>query len=230
MTAPASSAVVARRHEPALSLDYFPTPPWATRAFIEHVFTRQLGAADGDHVWEPACGEGHMAAVLAERFKVTCSDIFPYGFGQEWDFLDGWPTAWPMVKPKTQPPRWIVTNPPFNAAEAFARQGLAIASEGVCLLVRTQWLEGAARHKLFDRHPPACVAIYCERVPMHRGRWEPAGTTASSYAWVCWWTRRTTTFTHLTWIPPGQRKRLTRPDDARRFGAKGDAPLLDGGA
>ena len=32
-----SHAVVARRHEPLTSLDDFPTPPWATRALMEHV-------------------------------------------------------------------------------------------------------------------------------------------------------------------------------------------------
>lgn len=32
-----STAVMARRVEPADSLDFFPTPPWATRAFCEHV-------------------------------------------------------------------------------------------------------------------------------------------------------------------------------------------------
>lgn len=214
-----STAVAARRSEPPDSLDYFPTPPWATRAFVQHVMIPELGAKPGDSVWEPACGEGHMAAVLAETFKATfASDVFDYGYGYVRDFLDR--------EPGEVAPDWIVTNPPFIAGEAFTLQALAIAREGVALLVRLQWLEGEARSRLFSSHPPALVAVSAERIPMHRGRWEPAGSTATSYAWVCWFARRTNDRTRLIWIPPGQRKALTRPDDAARFGAKADAPLL----
>jgi hypothetical protein len=31
------TAVMAQRREPPDSLDYFPTPPWATRALFRHV-------------------------------------------------------------------------------------------------------------------------------------------------------------------------------------------------
>ena len=79
-----SSAVMAQRVEPPDSLDYFPTPPWATRALIEHVIVPDLCPA-GDvytaSVWEPACGEGHMARPLAEYFTPsthpTCTTIRP---------------------------------------------------------------------------------------------------------------------------------------------------------
>jgi hypothetical protein len=32
-----AGAVMAQRREPPDALDYFPTPPWATRALFEHV-------------------------------------------------------------------------------------------------------------------------------------------------------------------------------------------------
>jgi hypothetical protein len=39
-------------------------------------------------VWEPACGEGHMAKVLKEYFgRLDASDIYPYGYGEVLDFL-----------------------------------------------------------------------------------------------------------------------------------------------
>ena len=47
-----SPAVMAQRAEPHDSLDDFPTPPWAVRAMLEHVF----GDYGADHLtcWEPA--------------------------------------------------------------------------------------------------------------------------------------------------------------------------------
>jgi len=73
-----SHAVMAQRVEQADSLDDFPTPPWATRAFISHYFDDDLGETS---VWEPACGRGHMAQVLSEFFStVRGSDVFDYGY------------------------------------------------------------------------------------------------------------------------------------------------------
>src|SRR2546427_13218597 len=77
------TAVMAQRREPPDALDYFPTPPWATRALFSHVLPA-LGVETIASVWEPACGEGHMAEVVAEvaRGQVIASDVFDYGYGQ----------------------------------------------------------------------------------------------------------------------------------------------------
>jgi protein-L-isoaspartate O-methyltransferase len=76
------TAVMAQRREPPDALDYFPTPLWSTRALFRHVLPALDVGAVGS-VWEPACGEGHMAAVMAEfaREPVIASDIFNYGYG-----------------------------------------------------------------------------------------------------------------------------------------------------
>ena len=53
-----SHAVIARRVEPADSPDDFPTPPWATRALLQHVLSSaELGSLT---CLEPACGAGHI--------------------------------------------------------------------------------------------------------------------------------------------------------------------------
>jgi hypothetical protein len=218
---PFSPAVMAQRSEPVDSLDFFPTPPWATRAFVQHVALPVLGVHnDQDElVWECACGEGHMAEPLKETFTFTmATDIFDYGYGKVEDFM-----AADEGRPHTD---WTFTNPPFNAAVAFARKALRISVRGVALLVRTQWLHTIERYELFRDHPPFVIAYYVERVPMHRGRWEPEGSTATDYCWVCW--KRGAEPRAPLWIPPGQRQALTRPDDAMRFGAATPAPLLDG--
>jgi hypothetical protein len=218
----AAAGVMQSRHEPPDSLDYFPTPPWATRAFIEEVMFPHLGANRTDTVWEPCCGEGHMAEPLREVFpRVRASDVFSYGYGDVIDFLD---PALPRRPVPFVDATWIITNPPFNRAVDVVQTALARAS-GVCVLVRTQWLHCEERYGLFCKRPPSLIAYSVERIPMHRGRWEPRGSTATDYAWVCW--TSTPVSRPLVWIPPGQRKLRTHPDDVRRFAKIADAPLLD---
>jgi hypothetical protein len=124
---------MAQRREPRDALDYFATPPWATRPLFVHVLP-QLGVQRLGQVWEPACGEGHMAAALAEFAEaVSASDVFSYGYGTTpIDFLSDGP-PWGR-------PRWIITNPPFVAACEFTLRALDLTEEGVAMLVRTQWI------------------------------------------------------------------------------------------
>lgn len=203
-------------------LDYFPTPPWAARAGAELI--RSLDP-DARTVWEPACGEGHMAAPLAESFDVFASDIHPFGFGDVANFLDDREFAPPSHADAAD---WIVTNPPFNAAARFLAVGLRTARRGVALLLRLSFLEGAARYPLFYGAAPLSVcAVFAERVPMTLGRWDPKAASATAYAWFLWRKGETGASPRLAGIPPGTRQRLTRPNDAGRFGWRSDASLLD---
>ena len=227
-----STAVMARRGEPAHSLDYFPTPPWATRALCEHVLpvAWPWGGVFAGGCLDPACGEGHMAVALGEYFeRVEASDVFPYGFGAVRDFLA--PDTLDLQRaPPAERIGWVVTNPPFNKAEAFIARALAIATRGVAMLLRVQFLEAEGRWKrLFSVRPPQVVAQFVERVPMHRGRWDPSGSTATAYCWLVWLTGPLAPRlgTQLIWIPPS-RAALTRRDDALRFNAAAAVPLLEG--
>lgn len=214
------SAVMANRVEPPDSLDLFPTPPWATRALCECVLTR-ADWGDGRSVWEPAAGDGHMSEVLAEYFRlVRASDVHDYGHGHEVGSFTG---SGPDVIDCDgfNPPDWVITNPPFNLGIEFAQRAIEEARCGVALLLRSVWMESKERYdKLFAHVPPTHIAVFCERVPMTKGRWDPDASTATSYAWFVW--RKPTELynreTKLVWIPPGQRKALERPDDRRRFG------------
>jgi hypothetical protein len=226
-----STAVMARRVEPADSLDFFPTPPWATRAFCEHVLPKfEPATAPGLQpgglltAWDPACGEGHMALALEPYFyAVYASDIFDYGFGSVADFLH--PDA---VSPFTVD--WIFMNPPFNQAAEFVKRALTIARRGVAMLVRMQFLEGEDRFaEIFTPHRPAGIFQFAERVPMHRGRWVVNGKSATAYTWVVWtvpkaqrldWPTPATTF---DWIPKSRRA-LSRHDDWLTFSGCMDVP------
>lgn len=218
-------ALMASRQEPPDSLDYFPTPPWATRALCDLILPRFADLA-ASTVWEPACGEGHMAEALAEYFAaVIATDVHDYGYGGTADFLGDDRCA----------ADWIITNPPFNdRAESFVLRALDLARVGVAMFLRLQWLESVGRYeRIFAPHPPALIAPFAERVPLHRGRFAPDGATATAYLWIVWRQGHQGP-TEFCWIPPGQRARLTRPDDAVRFTAhpvmRRPRPAADGEA
>lgn len=195
-------------------LDFFPTPPWATRAGAELIKRQD---PDAELVWEPACGEGHMAEPLREYFEVIASDVHPYGYGHQVDFLsaDGHVDC-----------DWIVTNPPFKVAADFLRHGLRRARRGVALLLRLPFLEGAERyHLLHGEQPLTFCAPFSERVPMALGRWDPELSSATAYAWFVW--DKQSQPMPIQPIGPGTRARLWRPDDAARFGMKTAMPLFD---
>ena len=208
-------SVMGSRVEAADSLDYFPTPPWATRALCQHVLPMVgLAGRRFGSVWEPACGEGHIAEVLTEYAdRCIATDIHDYGYGTTLDFLGDLPADITAD--------WIVTNPPFKKdAEAFVLRALDRAREGVAMFLRLQWLESNGRYeRIFQPYPPALIAQFAERVPLCKGRWDPEGDTATAYLWIVWRKNQKAkrTRTEFTWIPPGQREALTHADDATRF-------------
>lgn len=203
-------------------LDYFPTPPWAARAGAELLRTLDPQAK---RVWEPACGEGHMAEPSREYFDVWPSDIHPFGFGDVVDWLDESDFMDAVVRDVAAD--WILTNPPFPLATEFVRRGLQRARRGVALLLRLQFLEGSGRYSLlYGAQPLTRLAVFAERVSMTLGQWDPESSLATGYAWF-FWMKGAAPMPPLG-IPPGTRDRLWRPDDAARFGCKRDAPLLEG--
>ena len=202
---------MAQRAEPRDSLDFFITPTWATRALCEFL---QIGDdLARQRVWEPACGQGHMARPLAEYFELTyASDVHPYGAGAVRDFL------FPGDEPAFD---WIITNPPFRLAAQFAATMIERATVGAAILVRTAFLEGIDRYcSLFSRYKPAAILQFTERVPMHRGRLLENGSTATSYCWIVWKCRPLRPcgvgVPAFVWIPPCRRK-LERPGDYAEF-------------
>lgn len=206
-----SSAVMQQRKSPRISLDDFPTPPWATRALFEHVLRPEgmMPSVRADACWEPACNRGHMTRVLDEYFPMVYgTDIFRYVdnilFGV-CDFL--------RDESIYEDVPWIITNPPFAQAEAFINRSLMIATTGVCMLVRTSFLEGVGRYRnIFSKCPPHVIAQFSERVPMVKGRYDPKASTATSYCWLVWFPGREYRGTTLRWIQPC-RKELERPED-----------------
>lgn len=227
MTQNRSSAVMAQRHEPHDSLDFFPTPPWATRALMEHVLTGHGWGAHsfaGMSAWDPCCGAGHMVRPLKEYFpRVHASDIHDYGKGERLhDFLLPGNPAFSAD--------FLIFNPPFRLALPFILKAREIARQAVCVLVRTSFAEGQERYRdLFKRHVPMIEAQFVERVVMVKGRcvdpalkywneekqaWQ-AIRSATAYSWLVFPGRdhqRVLRCCQKIWIPPC-RKKLERPGD-----------------
>lgn len=252
-------------------LEYFPTPPWAARAGAELIARLDphpgwggasglprpafLKAGAGWWCWEPACGEGHMAAGLAEGFAaVNATDIRDYtadaaaGLGscaragllqnRALDFLS--PSGEAVASAD-----WIVCNPPFPLVAKFVETSLRRARRGVAILARAALLESAGRYPLFfgatrpmgePRPRLAVYAPFIERVAMTLGGWDPKASTATAYAWFVWMhdevrqaspIGRQSQYPVVVPIPPGSRERLTRPTDARDWGRRGDAGLFE---
>lgn len=199
-----SHAVMAQRTEPADSPDDFPTPPWATRALLEHIVPSAENLALQSCL-EPACGAGHMAKVLKEYFgDVSYSDAYDYGYGPVRDYL-----TFPY---ETNAVDWVITNPPFRLAEEFVLRSLSVARRGVAMLARTVFLESSGRYRrLFENNPPSIFAQFVERVPMIKGRLDRKATTATGYAWLLW-EKSGADYPRLVWVPPC-RKQLERASD-----------------
>jgi hypothetical protein len=167
--------------------DFFPTPPWATYALIENE------PFEGG-IWEPACGDGAMARVLALRGNpVTATDLYDRGFGQSGiDFLQG-----------TRMADNIVTNPPYNAAEGFVRVGMKCARRKFALLLRLAFLEGANRATtIFTTCPPSRVWVFSERITFYPAGAVQKGTGTTAYAWFVW-DMDALSGTELKWFKPG---------------------------
>ena len=192
-------------------LDFYPTPPWAGRA-VGH-FLRDLDP-QARTVWEPACGEGHLAHGLADAFDtVFSSDVHDHGAGQVIDFLD------PFAA-KVGPFDWVVTNPPFNAAASFARLGWNRARRGVALLCRSAFEESIGRHDLFHGRAPATMkVVFTDRASMHLGAYKPKKGSAALYSLFIWCKPPLAAQFPAAplWraFPPGTRARFERADDAR---------------
>ena len=237
-----SSAVMAKRHEAADSLDFFPTPAWATRALCEWLLMQLTPRAylrwplHLSTAWEPACGQGDMARPLTEYFtSVFASDVPDWGapsHDPDWrpdeigDFTLG--AAGPG-----DPPDWIITNPPFNLAEAFVLHALKRATRGVANLIRTQFLEGTGRAaRLFGPHRPAAILQFAERLNIVKDRLDPRASRPTAYCWIVWDTSgRVPDGTRFDWIAPC-RAEFDRPGDwpAAPVSDMADAPLFAEGA
>jgi hypothetical protein len=209
------------------ALNYFPTPPWATRALCEFL-EAERGSLKGLICWEPACGEGHMVRPLQEYFaEVVATDVHRYG--DHHDLFDFTLSKLERCSQSREQPDFVITNPPFTLAFDFIEAAAVTARVGFAMLVRSAFLEGGDRHqRLWSRFPPDYVLQFSERVVMLENRLIRAGDvdpfnaidpdkrarSATSYCWLVW-IKGSLGDTRLRWIGPsraGLERRGDYPD------------------
>ena len=157
--------------------DYYATDPIALELLLER-------EEFSHHVWECACGEGHLSRVLeAHGYDVFSTDIIDRGFGNEClDFMqyegvfDG----------------DIVTNPPYKYAKEFAEHAIECVRDGnrVAMFLKIQFLEGKSRRQLFDRYPPKLIYVASGRINCCKNgdfsKRQRDNNSAQAYAWFIW--------------------------------------------
>lgn len=131
-------------------LEFYPTPPEATRALLS------IESFDAP-IWEPACGDGAISRELtAAGYDVISTDLVDRGFGEgEHDFL----------KSDKALAKHIITNPPYGThglGDAFVRRALIHARKTggtVAMLLNLRSLANPGRNKKFVKTPPSAIYI-----------------------------------------------------------------------
>lgn len=161
-----------RRSMEAEQNDYYATSPKAVELLLEQEeFSK--------NIWEPACGEGHMAKVLESKgHKVFSSDLIDRGYGEGGrDFL-----AETRIFQGD-----IITNPPYIYAKEFVEKALEMVPPGnkVAMFLKLTFLEGQNRRSLFREKPPQTVYVSSARLQCGKNG-NFTGKSAVAYAWFVW--------------------------------------------
>lgn len=172
--AQAVHAINLRNHD-AQEHDYYATDPRAVELLLEN-------ETFNSRIWEPACGEGHIAKVLtAHGYDVFASDLVWRGYGTPYfDFLKG-------VHMAEDDEFDIITNPPYKFAREFVEKALEVVADGqkVAMFLKLTFLEGQARRELFRRCPPQTVYVSSARLECGKNG-HFTGSSAVAYCWIVW--------------------------------------------
>jgi hypothetical protein len=151
--------------------DAYYTPEWVTRALIPYIPSRIKS------VWEPAGGQGAIAAaLLANGYDVELTDL---SRGQ--DFFE-----------QRHDVESVITNPPFKLANEFIARSLLMTQKKqgfVAMLLATDFDHAKGRRHLFGGCPQFAKKIVLTK----RIVWfEPViASPSSNHAWFCFdWRHR----------------------------------------
>lgn len=180
--------------------DYYVEPAWSVRGLLDvQVFS--------GFTLDPACGSGTIPKVFQEAgLQCDGGDLHDRAEGTYGiqDFL-AWDASGFHVDN-------IVTNPPFDLAEAFIRKALTVAKHKVAIIQRLSFMEGRKRRWIFEETPICAIHPFASRVSMPPGgKGIVAKGGAIAFAWFV--------FDH-SWLigaPPIVRRIEKGPDDYAPF-------------
>ena len=175
-------------HPNRAELDFYPTPFEATWALLS--VERFQGP-----IWEPACGDGAIATVLAAAgYEVVATDLVDRGYGEG---------GINFLSETTNRACTILTNPTYaqGLPSAFIRHAIALAHPlggSVAMLLDLAGLAHPSRTPLWLTHPPTAVHILDELICQPHGR--PVITQAQVRFCWCVWHPNQTAKTTLGWL------------------------------
>lgn len=167
--------------------DFYPTPEWATRAFLKAPHNIPFL---GGWVWEPCAGDGAIIRAAKKHYpesKWIASDIRedfrPYLKNTADQVMMG-----DFLKFRANHVEVIMTNPPFCLAEPMIENALANA-QYVVMLLRLNFLGAQKRAGFFRDHAPD-VYVLPRRPSFGKNKDGRKGNDATEYAWFVWGPQR----------------------------------------
>jgi len=143
-------------------LDFYPTPPEATIALMNFLNLKPCT------IWEPACGEMHMANVIKDYgHNVISTDILTGD-----DYLN-----------TQKQVDCIITNPPFCLADQFILKAINEANL-VAMLLKSQYWHAKKRFNLYNDNLPAYILPLTWR-PDFMFK-EKGGSPTMEVCWTVW--------------------------------------------
>ncbi len=136
-------------------LDQYFTPEFATKVLLHynpHIGGQILECCSGDDAITKVLFR-HCAAT-GLPYEIRTNDIDPgMPSSEHWDAADGSKQNWGR-------PNWIVSNPPFNGAEAIVPAAFSSASDGIAMLLRISFLEPCkGRSRFMAEFPPTQLVV-----------------------------------------------------------------------
>ena len=153
--------------------DHYVEPPWVSARLFE--VERFPGT-----VLDPACGWGRiLESAKAAGYATFGSDLIDRGYGCMADFLlDPLPLS---------PPFSIVTNPPFDRMEEFAKRALASQAQKVAVVCPVRRLPAA---RWLQQTPLRTIYFLTPRPSMPPGHHIVSGGKVGGgtvdFAWLIW--------------------------------------------
>lgn len=151
--------------------DFYATDPIAAEKLLE---LEQFAP----HIWEPACGQGHLAEVFKRHgYDVLATDLINRGYGVGGvDFF----------KCDTQFDGDIITNPPHKYAKEFVEHALELIPphHKVAMFLKLTFLEGKGRQELFQRKELKTLYVSSARLACAKNaEFDKYSGTAVAYGW-----------------------------------------------
>lgn len=186
-------------------LDYYPTPSWAVRRFLE------AAPMPAGRWVEPCAGDGAIIRAVSRadvewtaiEIRRECRESLDAS-GATHVIIDD---ALHDGRRSVTRPRFevMLTNPPFTLAMEFIEWGFRAANI-VAVLLRLNFLASVRRNEFMRRHPPD-VFVLPDR-PSFTG----SGTDSIEYAWFLWPSVRRRQHGRLAVLPATPRTERSRND------------------